>query len=86
MESPEDVALPFVAYLNRRCALTNFALHQAIGINVPLGCGDTWRCGHAMRWWATKRAWWSYPPRRSYKSDAEAVAMMVFEGFVRDSP
>lgn len=39
-DSPEIAALPFPAYHNRPAAPTNLTLHQAIDINVPIGCGD----------------------------------------------
>ncbi|OJV10655.1 MAG: ribonuclease activity regulator RraA [Bosea sp. 67-29] len=39
-DSPEIARLPFPAYHNRPSAPTNLTLHQAIDINVPIGCGD----------------------------------------------
>lgn len=39
-DSPEIGELPFRAYHNRPAAPTNLTLHQAIDINVPIGCGD----------------------------------------------
>ncbi len=39
-DSPEIIALNFPAYHNRPSAPTNLTLHQAIDINVPIGCGD----------------------------------------------
>ncbi len=39
-DSPEISALNFPAYHNRPSAPTNLTLHQAIDINVPIGCGD----------------------------------------------
>ncbi|BAQ46814.1 MULTISPECIES: ribonuclease activity regulator RraA [Methylobacterium] len=39
-DSPEIGALPFPAYHNRPSAPTNLTLHQALDINVPIGCGD----------------------------------------------
>jgi regulator of RNase E activity RraA len=39
-DSPEIAALPFAAYHNRPSAPTNLTLHQALDINVPIGCGD----------------------------------------------
>ena len=36
----EIAKLPFPAYHNRPSAPTNLTLHQAIDINVPIGCGD----------------------------------------------
>jgi regulator of RNase E activity RraA len=39
-DSPDIAKLPIPAYHNRPSAPTNLTLHQAIDINVPVGCGD----------------------------------------------
>lgn len=39
-DSPEIAALGFPAYHNRPSAPTNLTVHQAIDIDVPIGCGD----------------------------------------------
>jgi regulator of RNase E activity RraA len=39
-DSSEIAELPFPAYHNRPSAPTNLTLHQALDINVPIGCGD----------------------------------------------
>ncbi len=39
-DSPEIAELPFPAYHARPSAPTNLTLHEAIDINVPIGCGD----------------------------------------------
>jgi len=39
-DSPEIARLPFPAYHHRPSAPTNLTLHQALDINVPIGCGD----------------------------------------------
>ncbi len=39
-DSPEIAKLPFPAYHHRPSAPTNLTVHQAIGINEPIGCGD----------------------------------------------
>ena len=39
-DSPEIAQLPIPAYHQRPSAPTNLTLHQAIDINVPIGCGD----------------------------------------------
>ena len=39
-DSPEIARLPFPAYHQRPAAPTNLTLHQALDINVPIGCGD----------------------------------------------
>jgi len=39
-DSPEIAKLPFPAYHQRPSAPTNLTLHQALDIDVPIGCGD----------------------------------------------
>lgn len=39
-DSSEIAALPFPSYHKRPSAPTNLTLHQALDINVPIGCGD----------------------------------------------
>jgi regulator of RNase E activity RraA len=39
-DSPEIAQLPFPAYHQRPSAPTNLTVHQALDINVPIGCGD----------------------------------------------
>ncbi|MGE0237532.1 MAG: ribonuclease activity regulator RraA [Parvibaculaceae bacterium] len=39
-DSPEIARLDFPAYHQRPSSPTNLTLHQAIDINVPIGCGD----------------------------------------------
>jgi regulator of RNase E activity RraA len=39
-DSPEIAAMPFPAYHHRPSAPTNLTQHQALDINVPVGCGD----------------------------------------------
>ena len=39
-DSPDIAKLPFPAYHHRPSAPTNLTLHQALDINVPIGCGD----------------------------------------------
>jgi regulator of RNase E activity RraA len=39
-DSPEIALLPFPAYHMRPSAPTNLTVHQALDINVPIGCGD----------------------------------------------
>ena len=39
-DSAEIASLGFPAYHHRPSAPTNLTLHQAIEINVPIGCGD----------------------------------------------
>ncbi len=39
-DTPEIAAMPFPAYHHRPSAPTNLTQHQALDINVPVGCGD----------------------------------------------
>jgi regulator of RNase E activity RraA len=39
-DSPEIAEMKFPAYHQRPSAPTNLTLHQALDINVPIGCGD----------------------------------------------
>ena len=39
-DSPDIAKLPFPVYHQRPAAPTNLTVHQAIDINVPIGCGD----------------------------------------------
>ena len=39
-DSPEIAEMNFPAYHQRPSAPTNLTLHQALDINVPIGCGD----------------------------------------------
>jgi len=39
-DSPEIAQLAIPAYHHRPSAPTNLTLHQALDINVPIGCGD----------------------------------------------
>ena len=39
-DSPDLAVMPFPCYHQRPSAPTNLTLHQAIDINVPIGCGD----------------------------------------------
>ena len=39
-DSPEIARMAIPAYHNRPAAPTNLTIHQALDINVPIGCGD----------------------------------------------
>ncbi|MEP7058336.1 MAG: ribonuclease activity regulator RraA [Caldimonas sp.] len=39
-DSPEIARMPFPTYHHRPAAPTNLTLHQALDLNVPIGCGD----------------------------------------------
>ena len=82
-DSPDIAKLPFPAYHQRPSAPTNLTLHQALDINVPIGCGDV--------------AVWSgdvvvgdaegvvvIPAAIADEIAAEAVEMTAFEDFVQE--
>ena len=50
-DSPEIARLSIPAYHQRPSAPTNLTLHQAIDIDVPIGCGDV------AVWPVTPKAW-----------------------------
>jgi regulator of RNase E activity RraA len=80
-DSPEIAKLPFPAYHQRPSAPTNLTLHQALDINVPIGCGDVpvWPgdvvVGDAEGVIVT-------PAAIADEIAAEAVEMTAFEDFV----
>ena len=39
-DSPEIAEMAMPAYHNRPSAPTNLTVHQAVDVNVPIGCGD----------------------------------------------
>jgi len=82
-DSPEIAALPFPAYHNRPSAPTNLTLHQALDINVPIGCGDVavWP-GDVMV--GDKEGVFVIPAHLADEIADEAVEMTAFEDFVTD--
>ena len=80
-DSPEIAAMPFAAYHNRPSAPTNLTLHQALDINVPIGCGDVavWP-GDVMV--GDKEGVIVIPAHLATEIAAEAVEMTAFEDFV----
>jgi regulator of RNase E activity RraA len=82
-DSPEIAALPFPAYHNRPSAPTNLTLHQALDINVPIGCGDVavWP-GDVMV--GDKEGVIVVPAGIADEVAQEAVQMTAFEDFVTE--
>jgi len=80
-DSPEIAALSFPAYHSRPSAPTNLTLHQAIDINVPIGCGDVavWPGDVVV---GDKEGVVVIPAHLAEEIAAEAVEMTAFEDFV----
>ncbi|UZF90678.1 ribonuclease activity regulator RraA [Bosea sp. NBC_00550] len=82
-DSPEIAALPFPAYHNRPAAPTNLTLHQAIDINVPIGCGDVavWPGDVVL---GDGEGVVVIPAHLADEVTEEAVEMTAFEDFVAE--
>ncbi len=80
-DSPEIAGLPFPCYHQRPSAPTNLTLHQALDINVPIGCGDVavWP-GDVMV--GDQEGVIVIPAKLADEIAAEAVEMTAFEDFV----
>ena len=80
-DSPEIAAMPFPAYHARPSAPTNLTLHQALDINVPIGCGDVavWPGDVVV---GDKEGVFIIPAHLADEIAAEAVEMTAFEDFV----
>lgn len=80
-DSPEIGALSFPAYHNRPSAPTNLTLHQALDINVPIGCGDVavWPGDVVV---GDAEGVIVIPAGIADEVAAEAAEMTVFEDFV----
>ena len=80
-DSPEIARLPFAAYHQRPSAPTNLTLHQALDINVPIGCGDApvWPGDVVV---GDAEGVVVIPAHIADEVAAEAVEMTVFEDFV----
>jgi len=82
-ESPEIGALNIPAYQNRPSAPTNLTLHEAIGINEPIGCGDAPVFpGDIVV--GDEEAVLVIPAHLVDEIAAEAVEMTAFEDFVTE--
>ena len=82
-DSPDIAKLGFPAYHHRPSAPTNLTLHQAIDINVPIGCGDVavWP-GDAVV--GDAEGVIVIPADIADEIAAEATEMTVFEDFVQE--
>ncbi len=82
-DSPEMAKLPFPTYHNRPAAPTNLTVHQAMDINVPIGCGDAPVFpGDVIV--GDQEGVVVIPAHLADEVAAEAVEMTVFEDFVTD--
>ena len=82
-DSPDIAKLGFPAYHQRPSAPTNLTLHQAIDINVPIGCGDVavWPGDVVM---GDAEGVIVIPAAMADEVAAEATEMTVFEDFVQE--
>jgi regulator of RNase E activity RraA len=82
-DSPDIAKLGFPAYHQRPSAPTNLTLHQAVDINVPIGCGDVavWP-GDAVV--GDAEGVIVIPADIADEVAAEATEMTVFEDFVQE--
>ena len=82
-DSPEIARLPFPAYHHRPSAPTNLTLHQALDINVPIGCGDVavWPGDVVV---GDAEGVVVIPAHLADEVAAEGVEMTAFEDFVTE--
>ncbi len=82
-DAPEIAQLPFPTYHNRPSAPTNLTLHQALDINVPIGCGDVavWPGDIVV---GDKEGVVVIPKHLVDEIADEAVEMTAFEDFVTE--
>lgn len=82
-DSPDIARLGFPAYHQRPSAPTNLTLHQAIDINVPIGCGDVavWPGDVVV---GDAEGVIVIPADIADEVAAEATDMTVFEDFVQE--
>lgn len=82
-DSPDIAQLPFPAYHRRPSAPTNLTLHQALDLNVPIGCGDTpvWPGDIVV---GDAEGVVVIPAGIADEVAAEAVEMTAFEDFVQE--
>jgi regulator of RNase E activity RraA len=82
-DSPEIAALAIPAYHSRPSAPTNLTLHQALDINVPIGCGDVAVFpGDVLV--GDKEGVFVIPAHLADDIAQEAVQMTAFEDFVTE--
>lgn len=82
-DSPEIAELPFPTYHHRPSAPTNLTLHQALDINVPIGCGDVavWPGDVVV---GDREGVIVIPANIADDIASEAVEMTAFEDFVTE--
>lgn len=82
-DSPDIARLDFHAYHNRPSAPTNLTLHQAVDLNVPIGCGDVavWPGDVIV---GDDEGVAVVPARFADEVASEAAEMTVFEDFVQE--
>ena len=82
-DSPEIAGLDIPAYHHRPSAPTNLTLHQALDINVPIGCGDVavWPGDVVV---GDGEGVVVIPAHLADEIAAEAVEMTAFEDFVTE--
>jgi regulator of RNase E activity RraA len=82
-DSPEIAQLQFPAYHHRPSAPTNLTLHQALDINVPIGCGDVavWPGDVIV---GDREGVVVLPAHLADEIAKEAVEMTAFEDFVAE--
>jgi len=82
-DSPEIAKLDFHAYHNRPSAPTNLTHHQALDLNVPIGCGDVavWPGDVIV---GDDEGVFVIPAHLADEVAAEAVEMTAFEDFVTE--
>ena len=82
-DSPEIARLGMPAYHHRPSAPTNLTLHQALDINVPIGCGDVavWPGDVVV---GDAEGVIVIPAHLADEVAAEAVEMTAFEDFVQE--
>lgn len=82
-DSPEIARLPFPAYHHRPSAPTNLTLHQAIDIDVPIGCGEVavWPGDVVL---GDAEGVVVIPAHLADEVAAEALEMTAFEDFVTE--
>lgn len=82
-DSPEIGELDIPAYHSRPSAPTNLTLHQALDINVPVGCGDVavWPGDVVV---GDREGVVVVPAHLADEIAAEAVEMTAFEDFVTE--
>ena len=82
-DSPEIGEMPFPTYHHRPSAPTNLTLHQALDINVPIGCGDVavWPGDVIV---GDREGVYVIPAHLADEVADEAVEMTAFEDFVTE--